>query len=76
MRVSADVGTRGVLSFGSTGVNRALPGFPEPYRAALAILLEGAPPMAYELAEQGVAEEIGEPPERAFASFDRRPLAA
>src|SRR5262245_2980739 len=51
-------------------------GLPEPYRAALATLLEGAPPMAYELAAEVVAEDLGAPPDRAFAAFEREPLAA
>src|SRR5262249_17529424 len=44
--------------------------------AALATLLEGAPPMAYPLAAQVVSEDLGEPPERAFAAFDPEPVAA
>jgi predicted unusual protein kinase regulating ubiquinone biosynthesis (AarF/ABC1/UbiB family) len=42
-------------------------GLPAPYRAALASLREGAPPMSYALATKVVEEELGRPPEAAFA---------
>ena len=49
---------------------------PEAYRVALAELQTDAPPMAPELAASVVADALGDRPERIFASWDERPLAA
>ncbi len=51
-------------------------GLPEPYRVALAELQTDAPPMASELAASVVEDALGGPPERVFAAWDERPLAA
>jgi predicted unusual protein kinase regulating ubiquinone biosynthesis (AarF/ABC1/UbiB family) len=51
-------------------------GVPEPLRAALASLLQDAPPMAPALAAAVVREELGDDPEQLFASWDPRPVAA
>lgn len=51
-------------------------GLPEPVRDALAQLQSDAPPMAIELVEQVVEQELGGHPLDVFASFDRAPLAA
>ncbi len=51
-------------------------GLPEPVRQVLADLQSDAPPMAPELVEQVVADELGERPGRAFAAWDPTPLAA
>jgi predicted unusual protein kinase regulating ubiquinone biosynthesis (AarF/ABC1/UbiB family) len=51
-------------------------GLPEPVREALSQLQSDAPPMAFELVEEVVTAELGAPPARAFARFDRIPLAS
>ncbi len=51
-------------------------GMPEPVREALAELQQNAPPMSAELAAQVVAEELGAPPEVAFATWDPAPIAS
>lgn len=51
-------------------------GLPEPVREALAQLQSDAPPMAYELVQQVIGEELGGDPERVFARFDRTPIAS
>jgi predicted unusual protein kinase regulating ubiquinone biosynthesis (AarF/ABC1/UbiB family) len=45
-------------------------------RRTLARLQDSVPPMSPELAARVVEEELGMPPERAFASWDARPIAA
>jgi predicted unusual protein kinase regulating ubiquinone biosynthesis (AarF/ABC1/UbiB family) len=45
-------------------------------RHTLARLQDSVPPMSPELAAAVVAEELGAPPERAFARWDPRPIAA
>jgi predicted unusual protein kinase regulating ubiquinone biosynthesis (AarF/ABC1/UbiB family) len=45
-------------------------------RRTLARLQDSVPPMGPELAANVVAEELGAPPERAFARWDPRPIAA
>ncbi len=45
-------------------------------RRVLARLQDSVPPMSPELAAAVVEEELGAPPERAFARWDRRPIAA
>jgi predicted unusual protein kinase regulating ubiquinone biosynthesis (AarF/ABC1/UbiB family) len=45
-------------------------------RHTLARLQDSVPPMSAELAAQVVTEELGVPPERAFARWDPRPIAA
>jgi predicted unusual protein kinase regulating ubiquinone biosynthesis (AarF/ABC1/UbiB family) len=51
-------------------------GMPEPVRQALAQLQQDAPPMSPELAAGVVQEELGAPPEQAFAEWDPVPIAA
>ena len=46
------------------------------FQAAMARLQASAPPMAAELAAEVVREELGAPPEKVFAAFSPRPLAA
>jgi predicted unusual protein kinase regulating ubiquinone biosynthesis (AarF/ABC1/UbiB family) len=50
--------------------------FPPEARAVLARLQNAAPPMPWTAVREVVEEELGEPPESAFASFDEVPLAA
>ena len=50
--------------------------FPPEARAVLARLQNAAPPMPWSTVREVVEEELGEPPEAAFASFDEAPLAA
>jgi predicted unusual protein kinase regulating ubiquinone biosynthesis (AarF/ABC1/UbiB family) len=45
-------------------------------RRTLSRLQDSVPPMSPELAAQVVAEELGLPPERAFATWDPQPIAA
>lgn len=51
-------------------------GLPEPVRQALAELQASAPPMSAALAGEVVEKELGEPPDRCFAEWDPRPIAA
>jgi predicted unusual protein kinase regulating ubiquinone biosynthesis (AarF/ABC1/UbiB family) len=45
-------------------------------RRTLSRLQDSVPPMSSELAARMVAEELGQPPERAFARWDPEPIAA
>lgn len=49
---------------------------PPEYRAELAKLLDQAPPIPGEEVAAVIEAELGEPPDRVFASFDPEPLAA
>ena len=49
---------------------------PEPIRQSLAQLQQDAPPMSAELAAEVVEQELGLPPDRAFATWDPIPIAA
>jgi predicted unusual protein kinase regulating ubiquinone biosynthesis (AarF/ABC1/UbiB family) len=49
---------------------------PEEYRAALASLQASAPPMDFALLRAAAEEQLQRPLERAFASFDEKPLAS
>lgn len=51
-------------------------GFPEHLRDQLATLQADAPPMSFDLAAEAIERELGNTPDRIFAEFDRRPLAA
>jgi predicted unusual protein kinase regulating ubiquinone biosynthesis (AarF/ABC1/UbiB family) len=51
-------------------------GLPPAVRATLSRLQDSVPPMSPELAAAVVEEELGVPPERAFARWDPRPIAA
>jgi predicted unusual protein kinase regulating ubiquinone biosynthesis (AarF/ABC1/UbiB family) len=51
-------------------------GMPEPVREALASLQQDAPPMAPELSARVVEAELGARPERVFAVWDPKPIAA
>jgi predicted unusual protein kinase regulating ubiquinone biosynthesis (AarF/ABC1/UbiB family) len=46
------------------------------FRRTLARLQDSVPPMSPQLAAAVVAEELGAPPDRAFARWDPRPIAA
>jgi ubiquinone biosynthesis protein len=49
---------------------------PPAYQEELAKLQDDATPVPSEVIAELIAEELGEPPEEAFATFDRQPLAA
>src|SRR6185295_9994455 len=49
---------------------------PAEYRQALATLQASAPPMDFPLIRDVAERELGRPLERAFARFDRQPIAA
>ena len=51
-------------------------GLPEHVREALAELQSNAPPMSAELAAQVVRDELGNDPEKVFATWDPEPIAA
>lgn len=51
-------------------------GLPEPVRAALAELQQNAPPMAPELVDEVIRNELGGAPSEVFAEWDPVPLAA
>jgi predicted unusual protein kinase regulating ubiquinone biosynthesis (AarF/ABC1/UbiB family) len=51
-------------------------GLPQPVREALASLQQDAAPMAAELSAQVVRAELGDDPERVFAQWETRPIAA
>jgi predicted unusual protein kinase regulating ubiquinone biosynthesis (AarF/ABC1/UbiB family) len=51
-------------------------GLPEPVRQALAELQANAPPMSAALAATVVEEELGQPPDEVFATWDPTPIAA
>jgi predicted unusual protein kinase regulating ubiquinone biosynthesis (AarF/ABC1/UbiB family) len=54
----------------------AIDGLPEGVEQQLAQLQTAAPPMAYELVADVVTQELGSPPDKAFAWFDEAPMAA
>jgi predicted unusual protein kinase regulating ubiquinone biosynthesis (AarF/ABC1/UbiB family) len=54
----------------------AFDGLPEGVQQQLAQLQSAAPPMAYELVSDVVTKELGSPPDKVFASFDKEPMAA
>jgi predicted unusual protein kinase regulating ubiquinone biosynthesis (AarF/ABC1/UbiB family) len=54
----------------------AIDGLPEGVAQQLAQLQSAAPPMSYELVEEVVTSELGEPPTSVFAAFDPEPMAA
>jgi predicted unusual protein kinase regulating ubiquinone biosynthesis (AarF/ABC1/UbiB family) len=45
-------------------------------RRTLSRLQDSVPPMSPELAAQVITEELGQPPDRAFATWDPEPIAA
>src|SRR5487761_1617999 len=45
-------------------------------RRTLSRVQDSVPPMSPELAAQVITEELGQPPERAFATWDPEPIAA
>jgi predicted unusual protein kinase regulating ubiquinone biosynthesis (AarF/ABC1/UbiB family) len=51
-------------------------GFPEHLRSQLATLQSDAPPMSADLAATVIESELGQHPDRLFASWDRKPLAS
>ncbi|WP_438016000.1 AarF/ABC1/UbiB kinase family protein [Sorangium sp. So ce315] len=54
----------------------APPGYEEKFQAALKKLLDKAPPLSPEAAEQMVVQELGAPPHEVFAAWEREPFAA
>jgi predicted unusual protein kinase regulating ubiquinone biosynthesis (AarF/ABC1/UbiB family) len=62
--------TLGQLASMSTGL------LPREIAEALSVLRRDAPPAAYEVIAGQIEAELGAPPERLFASFDREPFAA
>jgi predicted unusual protein kinase regulating ubiquinone biosynthesis (AarF/ABC1/UbiB family) len=59
-----------MLSFADTSM------LPDEFQAILAQLQQDAPPMAWELIERVITDELGEHPDVAFARFSRVPIAA
>ena len=51
-------------------------GMPAPMQAALASLQQDAPPMAPELVERVLRDELGDPPAALFATWNPTPIAA
>jgi predicted unusual protein kinase regulating ubiquinone biosynthesis (AarF/ABC1/UbiB family) len=75
--VAATLGTmKGVLMKIGQMASYVDDGLSPAVRRTLARLQDSVPPMSPELAAQVVEEELGMPPERAFASWDPRPIAA
>ncbi|EYF06888.1 ABC1 kinase family protein [Chondromyces apiculatus] len=54
----------------------APPGYEDKFQAALKRLLDKAPPLSPEAAEQMVLQEFGAPPAEVFAVWEREPFAA
>ncbi|HXH25033.1 MAG TPA: AarF/ABC1/UbiB kinase family protein, partial [Vicinamibacterales bacterium] len=64
-----------VMKFGQ--ILSMMTGFvPDELAAQLASLQSNAPPMAYELVERVIEQELGAPPDRVFRRFEREPFAA
>ncbi len=54
----------------------APPGHEARFQAELKKLLDKAPPLSPEAAEQMVTQELGQPPDKVFAKWERQPFAA
>jgi predicted unusual protein kinase regulating ubiquinone biosynthesis (AarF/ABC1/UbiB family) len=54
----------------------APPGYEEKFKRVLVKLQEKAPPLSAEAAAKVVREDLGAPPEKIFASWERQPFAA
>jgi predicted unusual protein kinase regulating ubiquinone biosynthesis (AarF/ABC1/UbiB family) len=64
-----------VMKFGQ--ILSMMTGFvPDELAAQLASLQSDAPPMAYELVERVIEQELGAPPGQVFRRFERQPFAA
>jgi predicted unusual protein kinase regulating ubiquinone biosynthesis (AarF/ABC1/UbiB family) len=75
--VAATLGTmKGVLMKIGQMASYVDDGLSPAVRRTLSRLQDSVPPMSPELAARVVQEELGMPPERAFASWDPRPIAA
>ena len=75
--VTATLGTmKGVLMKLGQMASYVDDGLSPPARRTLSRLQDSVPPMSPELAAQVVTEELGLPPERAFATWDPQPIAA
>jgi predicted unusual protein kinase regulating ubiquinone biosynthesis (AarF/ABC1/UbiB family) len=75
--VAATLGTmKGVLMKLGQMASYVDDGLSPAARRTLSRLQDSVPPMSPELAAQVVSEELGLPPERAFATWDRQPIAA
>jgi predicted unusual protein kinase regulating ubiquinone biosynthesis (AarF/ABC1/UbiB family) len=67
---------KGVLVKLGQMASYAYDGLAPPVRRTLSRLQDSIPPMSPELAAQVVLEELGRPPEQAFAQWDPEPIAA
>jgi predicted unusual protein kinase regulating ubiquinone biosynthesis (AarF/ABC1/UbiB family) len=75
--VAATLGTmKGVLMKIGQMASYVDDGLSPAVRRTLARLQDSVPPMSPELAARVIEEELGMPPERAFASWDSQPIAA
>ena len=75
--VAATLGTmKGVLMKLGQMASYVDDGLSPAARRTLSRLQDSVPPMSAELAAQVVTEELGSPPERAFATWDPDPIAA
>jgi predicted unusual protein kinase regulating ubiquinone biosynthesis (AarF/ABC1/UbiB family) len=75
--VAATLGTmKGVLMKLGQMASYVNDGLSPAARRTLSRLQDSVPPMSPELAAQVVTEELGRPPERAFATWDPQPIAA
>jgi predicted unusual protein kinase regulating ubiquinone biosynthesis (AarF/ABC1/UbiB family) len=75
--VAATLGTmKGVLMKLGQMASYVDDGLSPAARRTLSRLQDSVPPMSAELAAQVVTEELGSPPERAFATWDPEPIAA
>ena len=75
--VAATLGTmKGVLMKLGQMASYVDDGLSPAARRTLSRLQDSVPPMSPELAAQVITEELGRPPERAFATWDPEPIAA
>ena len=75
--VAATLGTmKGVLMKLGQMASYVDDGLAPAARRTLSRLQDSVPPMSPELAAQVITEELGRPPERAFATWDPEPIAA
>jgi predicted unusual protein kinase regulating ubiquinone biosynthesis (AarF/ABC1/UbiB family) len=75
--VAATLGTmKGVLMKLGQMASYVDDGLSPAARRTLSRLQDSVPPMSPELAAQVVTEELGQPPERVFATWDPQPIAA
>ena len=75
--VAATLGTmKGVLMKLGQMASYVDDGLSPAARRTLRRLQDSVPPMSPELAAQVITEELGQPPERAFATWDPQPIAA